>query len=98
MADTTATLDANTPRHTSCTIPVDPDKCTVTVPNGIYSAAIDEDVANLEFSLDGTNWVAPDPVAGRIVWSNHRGNGGTFYLRKSSGSQGAHLVLGRGHL
>jgi hypothetical protein len=62
------------------------------------SVICDEDITNLEYSLDGTTWAALSLTEGRVLWSSRRAMGDTIYLRLSSGSPSVHPILGRDHL
>ena len=48
--------------------------------------------------LDGTTYAAVTSSAGFIVWSDATGNGGSVYLRLSSGGPVTHPFLSRNHL
>lgn len=71
---------------------------SVSIPTGVYSLACVETVANLEYSIDGTTYAAVSSSAGFIVWSDATGNGGTVYLKLSSGGPSTHPFLSRNHL
>jgi hypothetical protein len=100
MADTAATVSVTCPGQVDAVIPVDPDKCVVTVPaDGPLSVALMEAAADLEVSYDGTTWSAPASTAGLIVWSSRMSKGGITYLRiASGGSQVTRPLLSRDHL
>ena len=100
MADTAATVPQTCPSQVDAVIPVDPDKCVVTVSaDGPLSVAMLEDATGLEVSYDGATWSTPASTAGLIVWSSRRAMGGAVYLRISSGgTQVTRPLLGRDHL
>ena len=100
MADTAATATQTCPGQVDAVIPVDPDKCVVTVPaDGPLSVALLETTADLEVSYDGTTWSAPPTTAGLIVWSSRMSKGGVVNLRiASGGAQVTRPLLSRDHL
>ena len=71
---------------------------SVSIPTGVYSFACVEDFNHLEYSIDGVTYAAVSSSAGFIVWSDATGNGGTLYLKLSSGGPATHPFLSRNHL
>ena len=100
MANTTAPIPVQCPSQVDAVIPVDPDRCVVTIPeSGPLSVAMLEAAADLEMSYDGTTWSAPASTAGLIVWSSRKPSGGTLHLRiATGGAQITRPLLGRDHL
>ena len=81
MADTT--IAGPLPALTEIEITTSPS--VVTVPVGVASVALLETTTHLQLSQDGTTYTTPSSSAGLVLWSSARKNGGTFYVKLSTG-------------
>jgi hypothetical protein len=94
MADTT--IAGPLPALTEIEITTSPS--IVTVPVGVASVALLETTTHLQLSQDGTTYTTPSSSAGLVLWSSSRKNGGTFYLKLSSGGPHTRQLDSRDHL